>query len=90
MICGHGHKQKFKYPYSKIIQMPYPRAKAIDQIPALCLPPPPPPPPPSHRRLDINRCINYIFFLFLSLRQKTGPCTCRELKQGQIQDFSKE
>ena len=31
MICG----QKFKYPYdqdSKIIQMPYPRAKAIDQI----------------------------------------------------------
>ena len=35
MICG----QKFKYPYSrdsKIIQMPYPRAKAIDQIPALC------------------------------------------------------
>ena len=40
MICGHGHYQKFKYPYlrnSKIIQMPYPRAKAIDQIPALCL-----------------------------------------------------
>ena len=36
MICGHGHKQKFKCPYSKIIQMPYPRAKAIDQIPALC------------------------------------------------------
>ena len=27
MICGHGHEQKFKYPYardSKIIQMPYP------------------------------------------------------------------
>ena len=39
MICGHGHEQKFKYPYSrdsKIIQMPYPRAKAIDQIAALC------------------------------------------------------
>ena len=38
MICGHGHEQKFKYPYprdSKIIQMPYPRAKAIDQNPAL-------------------------------------------------------
>ena len=39
MICGHGHEQNFKYPYpreSKIIQMPYPRAKAIDQNPALC------------------------------------------------------
>ena len=37
MICGHGHEQKFKYPNprdSKIIQMPYPRAKAIDQNPA--------------------------------------------------------
>ena len=56
MICGHGHGQKFKYPYSgesKIIQMPYPRAKAIDQIPALC--PASPPPPPSLRRLD-NKC----------------------------------
>ena len=48
MICGHGHEQKLKYPYSRdsrIIQMPYPRAKAIDQIPALCpafLPPPTP------------------------------------------------
>ena len=31
--------QKFKYPYprdSKIIQMPYPQAKVINQIPALC------------------------------------------------------
>ena len=40
MICGHGHEQKFKYPYpqdSKIIQMPYPRAKAIDQNPAVYL-----------------------------------------------------
>ena len=39
MICGHGHEQKFQYPYprySKIIQMPYPRVKAIDQNPALC------------------------------------------------------
>ena len=39
MISGHGHEQKFKYPYprdSKIIQMPYPRAKAIGQNPALC------------------------------------------------------
>ena len=39
MICGHEHEQKFKYPNprdSKIIQMPYPRAKAIDEIPALC------------------------------------------------------
>ena len=39
MIHGHGHEQKFKYPYprdSKIIQMPYPGAKAINQIPALC------------------------------------------------------
>ena len=51
MICGHGHKQKFKYPYpwdSKIIQMPYPRAKAIDQIPALC--------PAFSHRLDTDRC----------------------------------
>ena len=42
--------QKFKYPYpwdSKIIQMPYPRAKAIDQIPALC--------PASPRRLIIDK-----------------------------------
>ena len=39
MICGHGHKQKFKNPYprdSKIIQMPHPRAKAINQNLALC------------------------------------------------------
>ena len=39
MIWGHRHVQKFKYTYSrdsKIIQMPYPRAKAIDQIPTLC------------------------------------------------------
>ena len=38
MICGHGHEQKFRYPYprnSKKIQMPYPRAKTIDQNPAL-------------------------------------------------------
>ena len=44
MICGHGHGQKFKYPYSqdhKIIRMPYVRAKAIDQIPALCPASPP-------------------------------------------------
>ena len=43
VICGHGEEQKFKYRYSrdrKIIQMPYPRAKAIDQIPALCPPSP--------------------------------------------------
>ena len=55
-ICGHGHRQKFKYPYprdSKIIKMPFPRAKAINQIPALCPASPPPP-----RRLDIDRCIN--------------------------------
>ena len=47
MICDHGHKQKFKYPYpreSKIIQMPYPRAKTADQIPTL---PPYAPPPPA-------------------------------------------
>ena len=55
MICG----QKFKYPYtrdSKIIQMPYPRAKVIDQIPALS--PASPSPPPFPRRLDIDRCIS--------------------------------
>ena len=28
MICGHRHEQKFRCPY--------PRAKAIDQNPALC------------------------------------------------------
>ena len=32
---------------SKIIQMPYPRAKAIDQIPALCPASNPPSPPPQ-------------------------------------------
>ena len=40
MICGHGHKQKLKYPYSrnsKLIPIPYPRAKATDQIPTLWL-----------------------------------------------------
>ena len=48
MICGYGHEQKFKYRYprdSKIFQLPSPRAKAIDQIPALCLTFPSPPPP---------------------------------------------
>ena len=53
MICGHGHEQNFKYPYppdSKIIQMPYARAKAINKNPELC--------PASLRcRLDIDRCI---------------------------------
>ena len=46
MICGHRHEQKFKYPYprdSKTIQIPYPRAKAIDQNPALRPASPPPP-----------------------------------------------
>ena len=46
MICGHGHEQKFKYPYfrdSKIIHMPHPRAKVINQIPALCPAPRPSP-----------------------------------------------
>ena len=55
MICGHGHKQKFRYPYprdSKKIQMPYPRAKAIDQNPTLWLASPPP------HQLDIDRCIS--------------------------------
>ena len=53
MVCGHGHEQKFRYPYpwdSKKTQMPYPRAKAIDQNPALCPASPP-------RLLDIDRCI---------------------------------
>ena len=56
MMCGHGHEQKFKYPYprdSKIIQMPYPRAKAIDQNPSLC-------PASPLRRLDIDRSIKMI------------------------------
>lgn len=52
-----GHKQKFKYPYprdSKIIQMPYPWAKMIDQIPALC------PVSPLPCWLDIDRCITWV------------------------------
>ena len=64
VICGHGHEQKFKYPYprdSKIIQMLYPRAKAIDQNPSLCPASPPLPPP---RRLDIDRCIRLFKMLF--------------------------
>ena len=68
MICGHGHKQIFKNPYprdSRIIQMPYFRAKAIDQIPALC------PPPLPVRRLDIDRCINKLPAKYaLQLHQK--------------------
>ena len=39
MICGQMFAKIQIYPYpqdSKIIQLPYPRAKAIDQIPALC------------------------------------------------------
>ena len=47
MICGHGLEQNFKYPN--------PRAKAIDQIPALCPASPPP------RRIDIDRCIRKTF-----------------------------
>ena len=46
---------------SKLIQTPYPRAKAIDQVPALC--PtclPSITTPPAHLwRLDIDRCIFY-------------------------------
>ena len=54
MICGHWHEQKFKYPYpqdSKVIKMPYPRAKAINQIPALC--------PASPRPIDNDRCTKF-------------------------------
>ena len=52
MICGHGHEQKFRYPYprdSKKIQMPYPRPKRSIKIPPYAPPPP--------RRIDIDRCI---------------------------------
>ena len=55
MICGHGHEQKFRYPYPPEQQEnsnALPRAKAIDQNPALC-----PAAPPLPRRLDIDRCI---------------------------------
>ena len=70
MICGHRRKQKFKYPYprdSKVIQMPYPRAKAINQNPALC----PASPSPPHR-LDIDRCIihEYLISTFLNNRAR--------------------
>ena len=50
MICGLRHKKKFKYPYSrdsKIIQTPYPQAKAIDQIQALC---------PELQRIRLKYC----------------------------------
>ena len=52
MICAKMFaKHQISLPRdSKIIQMPYPRAKAINQIAALC-------PPPSACRLDIDRCI---------------------------------
>ena len=70
MICGHGHEQIFKNPYPRarrVIQMPYFRAKAIDQIPALC----PPSPLPPVRRLDIDRCINKLPAMYaLQLQQK--------------------
>ena len=47
MICGHGHEQKFRYPYPPEQQEnsnALPRAKAIDQNPALCPASPPPSP----------------------------------------------
>ena len=53
MICGHGHEQKFKYPYtwdSKIIQMPYPGPKQSIKIPPYA---------PLPCRLDIDRCISF-------------------------------
>ena len=62
MICGHRHKQKFKHHYpgnSKIIQMPHPGAKAINQTPALC-PTFPNPRPPRPHQLDIQRCITSV------------------------------
>ena len=65
MICGHRHEQKFRYPYprdSKKIQIPYPRAKVIDQNPALCPASRPPPP-----QLDIDRCINTSFYIELGV-----------------------
>ena len=77
MICGHGHEQKFRYPYprdSKKIQMPYPRAKAIDENPALC-----PASPPC--RLDIDRCIN-------NKGQTTTPETfCPSLYDKRVSSF---
>ena len=57
MICGHGHEQNFKYPYlrdSKIIQMPYPQAKAIDQIPAQC-----PTSPPCQLDIELFMILSY-------------------------------
>ena len=57
---GHGHEQKFKYPYLPGQQdnsNAYPQAKAVDQIPALCHAFPSPPPPSS--QLDIDRCITF-------------------------------
>ena len=62
-------RKTLKYPYpgdSKIIQIPYPRAKAIDKNPG-----PMPrlsPPPPHPRRLDIDRCFKTQSLCFKFLR----------------------
>ena len=71
MICGHGHEQKFKYPYLALGQQDnsnaLPRAKAIDQNLASSRRSvsrleeanqnPTLCPAPFPRRLDIDRCI---------------------------------
>ena len=58
MICGHVHKQNFKYPYprdSKIIQMPYPMPKQSIKPPPYALPPHP-------SRLDVDKCVISMLF----------------------------
>ena len=55
-IDPHSQKEHTDIHKIPIIQMLYPRAKAIDQIPTLCPFFPRPP-----RRLDIDRCIIYTY-----------------------------
>ena len=60
MICGHGHEQKFKYPYpqdSKIIQMPWevPRAREGTFCTGCCRSSWFPPPWSEHRAIKVKK-----------------------------------
>ena len=69
MICGYGHEQKLKYPCSrdsKIIQMPYPWAKAIDQIAALCPASPLPAGLPPYRYITAEATWSHWLSIFVS------------------------
>ena len=69
MICGYGHEQKLKYPCSrdsKIIQMPYPWARAIDQIAALCPASPLPAGLPPYRYITAEATWSHWLSIFVS------------------------